>query len=82
MSDNLGTIAGMKRMAEDAKALGAWRYESDGERNERTHYAVRDSADQPCGEERMDFNSADAAREFVRKSNALIFKLMNGLANT
>lgn len=62
--------------------LSAWRYESDGERHERTHYAVRDSAAEPCGVERIDFKSAELARKFVRESNALIFRVMNNRPNT
>jgi len=57
--------------------FGPWRYESDGEPHERTHYAVRDNAAEPCGEERMDFASATLARRFVIDANALIMRLMN-----
>lgn len=59
--------------------LSAWRYESDGEIGNRTHYAVRDDASEPCGEARMDFRTAKAARKFVQESNALNFRLMNKL---
>lgn len=58
------------------KPLSAWRYESDGGPG-KTHYAVRDNAAQPCGVERIDFPSARLAREFVRKSNALVFRTLN-----
>ena len=58
------------------KPLSAWRYESDGGPT-KTHYAVRDNASQSCGVERIDFKTASLAREFVRKSNALIFRTIN-----
>ena len=57
--------------------FGMWRYESDGERHERTHSAVRDNAAEPCGEERMDFRTGELARKFVRESNALMFRILN-----
>jgi hypothetical protein len=49
--------------------ISAWRYESDGEQGERTHYAIRDNADAPCGVDRVDFDSAEAARKFVRENS-------------
>jgi hypothetical protein len=64
-------------MTNEPPVLSAWRYESDGERGSRTHYAVRDDASAPCGVARFDFRTAKEAREFAQKSNALIFKLMN-----
>lgn len=57
--------------------LGVWHYESDGEGHDITHYATRDDATQPCGVARIDFRNAKAAKEFVKNSNALIFRVLN-----
>ena len=59
------------------KILGPWIAESDGEAYDRTYYAVRDSADAPCGVERLDFKSKEEARQFVRNANALILRTLN-----
>lgn len=59
--------------------LGPWHYESDGDAGHRTHYAERDDASKPCGTDRMDFRTAKEARDFVRNSNALIFRTLNGV---
>lgn len=59
------------------KILGPWTAESDGEEHDRTYYAVRDSADAPFGIGRVDFKTKEAARRFVRDSNALILRTMN-----
>jgi hypothetical protein len=54
--------------------LSCWHYESDGDSGDRTYYAVRDSADSPCGIVRIDFDSDDKARKFVKESNGLLNK--------
>ena len=59
------------------KILGPWIAESDGEEHDRTYYAVRDSADAPCGTDRVDFKTQEAARRFVRDSNAIILRTLN-----
>lgn len=69
------------RRSQMKSIFGMWRYESDGEQGSRTHYAVRDNAAEPCGEERMDFRTGELARKFVRESNALIFRTMNDRQN-
>ena len=51
--------------AAPADRPGPWRAESDGDRGDRTHYAVRDNPALPGGVERRDFKSAKAAKEFV-----------------
>lgn len=49
--------------------MTTWFYESDGEQGNRTHYAVRDNPDAPCGVERRDFKTAAQARRFVADAN-------------
>jgi hypothetical protein len=61
--------------------LGPWRAESDGDEGARTYYVVRDSADAPCGEERIEFTSMHKAKEFAKEANSTIFKIMNRAAN-
>lgn len=53
----------------------AWRYESDGEIGQRTHYAVRYTEE--GDEERIDFPDARKARAFVADSNAIIIRTLN-----
>jgi hypothetical protein len=65
----------------DPKILGPWRAESDGDEGARTYYVVRDSADAPCGEERIEFTSMHKAKEFAKEANSTIFKIMNRCDN-
>ena len=57
--------------------MSPWRYESDGEIVRRTHYAYRQDESKPCGTDRIDFKTAKQAMEFVRRSNALILRILN-----
>lgn len=57
--------------------FSAWHYESDGDKGNKTHYAVRDDPTTPTGIDRIDFATEDKAKKFVADSNRLIFDLEN-----
>lgn len=58
--------------------MNLWQYESDGDNNGRTHYAIRETSDvcEVCGRFhgfiRLDFPDKARALEFVRTANAAI----------
>jgi|WetSurMetagenome_2_1015567.scaffolds.fasta_scaffold1231717_1 hypothetical protein len=54
-----------------------WRYESDGDIGNRTHYCVRTDITKPFGVDRLDFKTKKQAVDFAKNANRLIFNLLN-----